>query len=66
MYISGMPGTGKTATTVDTISKIIEESRNSRKKRKFEFLHINAMSLQNPHTIYSVIAEKILGYRLNP
>lgn len=33
---------------------------------KFDFIHINAMSLQNPHAIYSVIAEKILGQRLNP
>ena len=57
MYISGMPGTGKTATTVDTISKIIDESRYNRNKRKFDFLHINAMSLQFRNNNYNHFQE---------
>lgn len=36
LYISGMPGTGKTATTMEVI-------RNLKNKYKFSFLPINAM-----------------------
>ena len=36
LYISGMPGTGKTANTMQVISKI-------RKTIKFDFVLINAM-----------------------
>lgn len=54
-----MPGTGKTATTLETI-------RNLSKHNKFEFLHINAMSLTNPNLVYTIMHEKITGRRINP
>jgi len=37
LYISGMPGIGKTATTLEIIEKMKQDGHN------FTFLHINAM-----------------------
>lgn len=59
LYISGMPGTGKTATTLQTINRL-------REKHKFEYLLINAMSLTNPNLVYTILHEKITGRRVNP
>lgn len=54
-----MPGTGKTATTLEII-------RNLKKNKSFEFIHINAMSLTNPNLVYTILYEKITGRRVNP
>ena len=59
LYISGMPGTGKTATTMEVISSLKE-------KYKFSFLAINAMQLANPNLVYTIIYEKITGSRVAP
>ena len=67
LYVSGMPGTGKTATTLEVIRNIIEQRKaGSRKLPNFDFIHINAMSLTNPNLVYTILAEKILGRRMNP
>ena len=47
-----MPGTGKTATTIEVISKL-------KKDKNFSFLHINAMQITNPNTVYTIICEHI-------
>ena len=54
-----MPGTGKTATTLEVI-------RNLKKKCHFDFIHINAMQLTNPNLVYSILHENITGRRMNP
>jgi Cdc6-like AAA superfamily ATPase len=51
LYISGMPGTGKTATTLEVIRRIQEDN----KKYKFKFIQINGMQLSNPNSVYSII-----------
>ncbi len=56
-----MPGTGKTATTLEIINKLKQQ-----KKHDFKFLHINAMSLTNPNLVYTVIHEHITDKRVNP
>ncbi len=66
LYISGMPGTGKTATTLEVVKSLKAESEISRKLPKFEFIHINAMSLTNPNLVYTILSEKITGNRWNP
>ena len=59
LYISGMPGTGKTATTMEVIKGL-------KKNFKFSFLPINAMSLTNPNLVYTIIYEKITGRKVPP
>lgn len=64
LYISGMPGTGKTATTLEVLRNLIAQYK--KQKKSFEFIHINAMSLTNPNLVYTILAEKIIGRRMNP
>jgi origin recognition complex subunit 1 len=66
LYISGMPGTGKTATTLEVVKSLKAECESNRKVPKFEFIHINAMSLTNPNLVYTILNEKITGNRCNP
>jgi origin recognition complex subunit 1 len=63
LYISGMPGTGKTASTLEIVKSL---KANSKYKHLFHFIHINAMSLTNPNLVYSILHEKITGKRCNP
>ncbi len=61
LYISGMPGTGKTATTLGVM-----HSLKQKYSKKFDFLHINAMQLTNPNAVYSIMYEQIVGKRVAP
>jgi Cdc6-like AAA superfamily ATPase len=62
-----MPGTGKTATTLEVVKALLAESETNRKKLpRFEFIQINAMSLTNPNLVYTILNEKITGNRSNP
>jgi origin recognition complex subunit 1 len=62
-----MPGTGKTATTLEVVKKLLKESETKKKSSQaFEFIHINAMSLTNPNLVYTILNEKITGRRVNP
>ena len=57
LYISGMPGTGKTATTLEIINTI----KTLRKDKPFKFIKINGMSLDKPQYVYTIICQKILN-----
>ncbi|MES1903220.1 MAG: Origin recognition complex, subunit 1, partial [Paramarteilia canceri] len=59
VYISGVPGTGKTATVNSVLSYMKNQSSL---KGLFEDLFINAMSLSNPKQLYEFLAEKIKGF----
>jgi Cdc6-like AAA superfamily ATPase len=61
-----MPGTGKTATTLEVIKNLKNEAQVKKARMKFEFIHINAMSLTNPNLVYTILNEKITGRRVNP
>ena len=72
-----MPGTGKTATTLEVVKNILKEKKEEKKKRKsdsnynskmknVEYIHINAMNLTNPNLVYTILCEKIIGRRMNP
>lgn len=55
----GMPGTGKTASFLYTITQL-------QIKWDFEFLHINCMKLANPNELYTFLAFSMLGKKLKP
>lgn len=61
LYISGMPGTGKTATTLEVIKKLNEE-----RKKRFKFIHVNGMQLNNSSVMYSLIYKEITGQKHKP
>lgn len=56
-----MPGTGKTATTLEVI-----HSLKNQRNHDFKFVHINAMSIKFPLLVYTIICESITGKRLCP
>ncbi|KAK0069981.1 origin recognition complex subunit 1-like isoform X1 [Biomphalaria pfeifferi] len=60
MYISGVPGTGKTA-TVKEVMKILEAERDEGNLTNFKFIEINAMRLTEPRQAYVEILKALTG-----
>ena len=56
MYISGVPGTGKTATVYQVIRYLTEEF-NEGDLPYFRFIEINGMKLTDPHQAHVQILE---------
>ena len=61
MYVSGLPGTGKTASVVSCIEALKHELALS---RKFTFLVINCLKLKSPNDAYSLLWKCISGVHL--
>lgn len=59
MYISGVPGTGKTA----TLERVIANLKADKDLPKFDLVHINALKLTEPHQTYVAIWEQLGGKR---
>jgi origin recognition complex subunit 1 len=55
MYVSGMPGTGKTA----TVHEVIKALRDDPTLPRFRFVEINGMRLPDPFHVYSKLWEEI-------
>lgn len=53
LYISGMPGTGKTALVLRSINQF-------KKNYNFKFIQINAMNLSKPVMLYKILYEQIM------
>lgn len=60
IYISGVPGTGKTATTTAVIQALKVESEKG-KIPKFDFIEINGMRITEPRKAYVEIHRQITG-----
>ncbi|XP_076326085.1 origin recognition complex subunit 1 isoform X3 [Tachypleus tridentatus] len=58
MYISGVPGTGKTATVREVI-KHLTEARDSGEMPSFQFIEINGLRLTDPHQFYSQFLQEL-------
>ena len=59
MYISGVPGTGKTATVHDVIRQL-EEDLNGSALPKFQYFEMNGMKLTDPNQAYCQLL-KVIG-----
>ncbi|NXR81173.1 ORC1 protein, partial [Pycnonotus jocosus] len=63
MYISGVPGTGKTATVHEVIRSLQQAAEND-ELPPFQFVEINGMKLTDPHQAYVQILEFLTGQKV--
>ena len=71
MYVHGVPGTGKTATVLESIKALTAVSERKVKGRKsiagkpnvpkFKFIEINGLKLSDPYQAYSLIYQELTG-----
>ncbi|XP_061488980.1 origin recognition complex subunit 1 isoform X2 [Rhineura floridana] len=62
MYISGVPGTGKTA-TVHEVIHCLEQAAKNNELPSFQFIEINGMKLTEPHQAYVQILNLLTGQK---
>ncbi|RCI11440.1 hypothetical protein L249_7332 [Ophiocordyceps polyrhachis-furcata BCC 54312] len=62
IYISGTPGTGKTATVREVIARL-EDAVGSDELDDFIFVEINGMKITDPHQSYALLWEALKGQR---
>jgi origin recognition complex subunit 1 len=65
LYISGIPGTGKTATVLQVMRSLREQAQNGEIK-PFQFVEINGLRLPSPQHAYSTLYEALTGNILGP
>ena len=67
LYISGMPGTGKTACVKSVINKLRYESENNKIIPKFNTIYVNGMKLTTQNTVFKMIYREIFteGKQIN-
>ncbi|XP_054690324.1 origin recognition complex subunit 1 isoform X1 [Grus americana] len=63
MYISGVPGTGKTA-TVHEVIRCLQQAAENDDLPSFQFVEINGMKLTDPHQAYVQILELLTGQKV--
>lgn len=62
MYISGVPGTGKTA-TVHEVIRSLQQASDADDIPSFNFIEINGMKMTDPHQAYVQIVQKLTGQK---
>lgn len=65
LYISGTPGTGKTATVREVIAQLHSAVLSS-ELDDFNFVEINGMKVTDPHQSYALLWEALKGDRVSP
>ncbi|KAA6410967.1 MAG: origin recognition complex subunit 1 [Lasallia pustulata] len=65
IYISGTPGTGKTATVREVVSQL-NGSVLADELDDFIFVEINGLKVTDPHQAYSLLWEALRGDRVSP
>ncbi|XP_008166128.2 origin recognition complex subunit 1 isoform X2 [Chrysemys picta bellii] len=63
MYISGVPGTGKTA-TVHEVIRCLQQTAENDGLPSFQFIEINGMKLTDPHQAYVQILQLLTGQKV--
>ena len=64
IYISGTPGTGKTATVREVVTSLDQAVLND-ELDDFKFVEINGMKVTEPHQSYSLLWEALKGDRVS-
>ncbi|XP_005398640.1 PREDICTED: origin recognition complex subunit 1 isoform X2 [Chinchilla lanigera] len=62
MYISGVPGTGKTA-TVHEVIRCLQQAAQANDVPPFKYIEVNGMKLTEPHQVYVQILQKLTGQK---
>lgn len=62
MYISGVPGTGKTA-TVHEVIRGLQQAALTNDVPPFQYVEVNGMKLTEPHQVYVQILERLTGHK---
>ena len=65
IYISGTPGTGKTATVREVVSSLHQAVLDD-ELDDFNFVEINGMKVTEPHQSYALLWEALKGDRVSP
>ena len=65
IYISGTPGTGKTATVREVVGQL-NSAVLAEEMDDFIFVEINGMKVTDPHQSYSLLWEALKGDRVSP
>ncbi|KAF2461009.1 P-loop containing nucleoside triphosphate hydrolase protein [Lineolata rhizophorae] len=65
IYISGVPGTGKTATVREVVAQL-NASVLAEELDDFVFVEINGMKVTDPHQSYSLLWEALHNERVSP
>jgi origin recognition complex subunit 1 len=65
IYISGTPGTGKTATVREVVSHL-DAAVRADELDDFIFVEINGMKITDPHQAYTLLWEALKGQRVSP
>lgn len=65
IYISGTPGTGKTATVREVVSRL-DDAVRSDELDDFIFVEINGMKITDPYQSYSLLWEALKDQRVSP
>ncbi|KAJ5329478.1 ATPase AAA-type core [Penicillium brevicompactum] len=65
IYISGTPGTGKTATVREVVAQL-NAAVHEEEMDDFVFVEINGMKVTDPHQSYSLLWEALKGDRVSP
>ena len=65
IYISGTPGTGKTATVREVVSRL-DEAVRADELDDFIFVEINGMKITDPHQSYSLLWQALKDQRVSP
>ncbi|KAJ1956944.1 Origin recognition complex, subunit 1 [Dipsacomyces acuminosporus] len=65
MYISGVPGTGKTA-TVHEVIRTLQENAEEGELPDFQFIELNGMKMTEPAQTYTQLWQAITGNKATP
>uniref|UniRef100_T1JIW5 Origin recognition complex subunit 1 n=1 Tax=Strigamia maritima TaxID=126957 RepID=T1JIW5_STRMM len=64
VYISGFPGSGKTATVLEVMKNLTEE-RNNEDLCDFKFIALNGMKLTDPQQIYVQMVKELTDQKMS-